>query len=62
MYKTYVLGSFGSAPDSMLLRPLSNVPEEQELPADSHLGTPKELSKAASCGPFSDKVGSFVGK
>ena len=52
MHDTYVFGSFGSAPFKMFLRPLSNMPDEQELPAVLHKGTPRELSNEASCGPF----------
>jgi hypothetical protein len=44
----------------MLLRPLSNAPDEQELPADPHAGTPKELSNVASCGPL--PVGDATGE
>ena len=42
-----MFGSLGSTPDQISARPLSNAPEEQELPADPHAGTPKELSNEA---------------
>ena len=36
----------------MVLLPLSNSPDEHMFPVRRHRGTPKLLSKTASCGPF----------